>query len=564
MQEQPVSRNANSPDARKMKIGIISVFTDYHRRGAHHRGVLQPQIGPLIAALLPGDADIHVVNDAWDDPDWTRRYDLLFVSCLHSDFDRARQISHYWRRRGAKTVLGGTMASTHASLCAPYFDAIAVGDPEALVAEIVADFEAGRLQSRYVATPFDARRVPHPRLDLAAHQQVLPLAIEATRGCPFTCEFCALTGIGTRFHTRPAQDIAAELAAGQRLLAGIASWLHRRIAIFYDNNLGGNPSHMRAVCEEIAPLGIRWGACVTFNVIRDEQNVRALARGGCRCVFVGLESFNGETIHEMGKHQNILSETEAAIRLCHDNGILVMAGLMLSPSNDSLEYIEAVPRHLRAVGLHVPTYICFETPFPGTPHFQRLAAAGDGALMPNTLLRDLNGYTLAVPPRFGTPAQFIEAFRYTTEKVYSRRSRLLKFFSDLPRLALRGRAAPLLFNFYELLFADGRLNAARNFIAGIDIEPPETHAIPFTDADFDSAKHRAFITEPWRVSDENGRVLPMWRASTTLYRAKGRVNNVAPQAATPASHAPSPVSHATSRGPAVAPLALAGDGFAGR
>jgi hypothetical protein len=129
---------------------------------------------------------------------------------------------------------------------------------------------------------------------------------------------------------------------------------------------------------------------------------------------------------------------------------------------------------------------------------------------------------------------------------------------------LRGRAAPLLFNFYELLFADGRLNAARNFIAGIDIEPPETHAIPFSDADFDSAEHRAFITEPWRVSDENGRVLPMWHASTTLYRARGRLNNATPLAATPSSRVPLPESHATARVSAAAPLALAGNGFSGQ
>lgn len=53
-----------------MKVGVIAVFTDYHRRGAHHRGVLQPQIGPLIAALLPDDAEIHVVNDTWEEPDF--------------------------------------------------------------------------------------------------------------------------------------------------------------------------------------------------------------------------------------------------------------------------------------------------------------------------------------------------------------------------------------------------------------------------------------------------------------------------------------------------------------
>jgi hypothetical protein len=90
-----------------VRVGVISVFTDYHRRGRHHRGVLQPQIGPLVAALLPPEVEVDVVNDTWEDPDWSRDYDLVFLSALHSDFDRARQISHYYRRRGARTVLGG-------------------------------------------------------------------------------------------------------------------------------------------------------------------------------------------------------------------------------------------------------------------------------------------------------------------------------------------------------------------------------------------------------------------------------------------------------------------------
>ena len=67
--------------------------------------MLQPQAGPLIAALLPPGVEVDVINDTWEDPDWRRDYDLLFISCLHSDFDRARQISHYWRRRGASARL---------------------------------------------------------------------------------------------------------------------------------------------------------------------------------------------------------------------------------------------------------------------------------------------------------------------------------------------------------------------------------------------------------------------------------------------------------------------------
>ena len=105
-----------------MHIGIIQTFIDYHRRGRPNSGPLQPGIGPLLAALLPAYEDIEVIHETLQRPDWNKRYDLVFISCLHSEFDRARQLSHYWRRRGAKTVLGGTFASTYSHLCRPYFD----------------------------------------------------------------------------------------------------------------------------------------------------------------------------------------------------------------------------------------------------------------------------------------------------------------------------------------------------------------------------------------------------------------------------------------------------------
>jgi hypothetical protein len=507
-----------------VKVGIISVFTDYHRMGAHNRGALQPQVGRLIAALLPPGTEIDIVNDVWEDPDWSRDYDLVFLSCLHSDFDRARQISHYWRRRGAKTVLGGTMASTYTTLCAPYFDAIAVGDPESIVQRIVDDFGRGELKPVYVASAFDARRVPHPRLDIAARKQVLPLAVEATRGCPFTCEFCALTGIGTRFQVRSANLVAAEIAAGQRSLTGLVPWWLRHIAIFYDNNLGGNPTHMRELCDAFAPLGIRWGVCVTFNVICDPRNLEALAKGGCRCVFVGLETFNPETLLHMGKRQNVIEETRAAVELCHEHGILVMAGLMLSPSTDSIDYIDSIPQHLREIGLHVPTYVCFETPFPGTPHFKKLAASGEGAFLPNTLLRDLNGYTLAVPPKQASAGDFVAAYKRLYHTVYSRRSRLRKFLSDVPRFARSGYVVPILFDLYELFSEGVSLNEERNFLAGLDIEPPEARAVPLAESDFQSEEEYERIMQPWRVSDERGRALPMWGGARPLYGPKGRVN----------------------------------------
>ena len=76
-----------------MKIGIFSVYVDYHRRGRKNRLAMQPGIGPLLAGLLPPDDEIEVVNETSRDPDWERDYDLLLISSLHPHFDRELHLS---------------------------------------------------------------------------------------------------------------------------------------------------------------------------------------------------------------------------------------------------------------------------------------------------------------------------------------------------------------------------------------------------------------------------------------------------------------------------------------
>ena len=516
-----VRHGQNDGERHTVKVGIVSVFTDYRRGGRHLRGPLQPQIGPLVAALLSPDVEVDVVNDAWDDPDWSRDYDLVFISALHSEFDRARQMSHYWRRRGAKTVIGGPFASTYPQLCRPFFDAVVVGDPESTVPRVHADFAAGRLAPHYRAGPYDPEAVPTPRFDLAAGRPLVPLAFEATRGCPFTCEFCTLTGLGTRFHTRATARVVRDIRAGQRMLRGRSAWWQRRIVGFMDNNIGGSRSWLRELCDALAPLDVRWASCITFNVLRDDAMLDRLSASGCRLVYVGLESFNPAALADMQKRQNVLGDVRRVVDACRSRGILLTAGLMLDPRVDTVDYVDRIPDYLAASGLHVPTYIAFETPFPGTPHFKRLAAERGHALLPGALLRDFTGYTMVTAPRHATPQAFVAAYRRAHERVYSAATRARKLADDLPRLLRRGYLAPALADIGQVVRFSPALAAGRTPIAGLDIAPPET--VPLTDADFASEAERTAIMAPWAVTGPDGAVLPHWLGARPAYLARGRV-----------------------------------------
>lgn len=494
-----------------MRVGIISVFTDYHRRGRHHRGFLQPQVGPLIAALLPADVCCEVINDTWTDPDWTRDYDLLFLSCLHSDFDRARQISHYWRRRGAKTVLGGPLATLYPQLAGPFFDAVVCGDPEATVPRVYEDFRRNALKPLYRSPEASSHAPPTPRFDLVASQQIAPQSMEITRGCPFTCRFCTLTALGTRFLTRDLDDVRRDLRAAAHVVRRSWSPLKRRFAAFYDNNLGGNLPYLRAFCAAIEPFGLLWASCVTFNVICQEDLVALMGRSGCRYLFVGLESFNEETLEVMGKRQNVVRKTREAIDRCHRHGIFLAAGLMLSPINDRREYFETIPRRLTECGLTMPTYISFETPFPGTPHFHDILRGSDTKLLPNALLQDFNGYTLVTEPRHMSASEFVEGYKRLHREIYCLSRAWRKVAHDVPSLLRSGSVFSPLATLYESLFDWQPLTRRRTFITGTEDDYPESRRVPLHDSDFDSDAQRAAIMDPWRVSDGEGEILPMWK-----------------------------------------------------
>ncbi len=499
-----------------LRVAIISVFTDYHRRAGHHRGGLQPQIGPLIAALLPDWCDVDIVNDTWRDPDWGRNYDLVFLSCLHADFDRARQISHYYRRRGANTVLGGGMASSYPQLCAPHFDAVVVGDPEDTVADVARDAAARRLKPLYRSGPYQAERVPVPRMAPVARQQVFPLSLEATRGCPFACDFCALTALGTRHELRPVENVVRDLLAGQQALraAGVAAW-KRRLVVFYDNNLAGNLKWFRQLCLALKPLGLEWGACLTFNVIANRELLKLMFDCGCRAVFVGLETFNPATLADINKPQNRIERAAQAIAQARDEGILVIAGLITSPLHDSVDDLQAMPQQLLDCGLHVPSFISFETPIPGTPFFDRMAGSPTPQFLPHATLADFSAYTLTLYPHRAALQDYVDAWFASMRRIYAPRRRLAKLADDLPRLLRAGSTTAAVLDVGDMWMTDFKPAAGRTFIAGTDLAPPER--VPFDDSDFDSDAQRQAVQGATRVTDGAGRVLPQWLRAQKIH-----------------------------------------------
>lgn len=379
-----------------MRIAIICTYTHPTRLHLKEPSIMQSAVSELLAALCPEDAEVEIFNEKEADIPLDRHWDLVFFSYLHAYYEHTKVLSALFRARGMVTVAGGRHASHFSADCSKWFDSVIVGEPERNVPALIADFQRNELKPRYALPPaFDA--VPTYRYDLvdfSKNRYRLP-GIEASRGCPFTCNFCVLTG-WEKYRYRPVAEVTRDIQQKMRFNKN-AFGAFDDAFIFLDNNLGGSPKYLRELCEALIPLKKTWGCALTWNVLQDEELVRLMSRAGCRYIYSGLESLDPESIASMGKRQNRLKDTGQTIRRVYESGILMSFGLIVGSDGDTDDYLERLPEYLDDLGPSCVTFLGIVCPYPETPFFETVAR--EGRLLPNVISRDLDGYTLCHRPK---------------------------------------------------------------------------------------------------------------------------------------------------------------------
>jgi len=404
-----------------VRIAIIAIYTDPTRLPRKERSPMQSAVPELIAGLCPPSAELELIHEKEQDVPLDRDWDLVFFSYMHSGYEHAKVLSTLFRARGMKTVAGGRHAELYPDDCLRWFDAVVTGDAEANVPQLVQDAEDGRLGRRYDArtSRLEVRPWRWDLIDYRRNRVRLP-TLEASRGCPYSCGFCVLTG-RERYRYRPVQDVVEDVRARltwNRNFGGVLSdWFG-----FFDNNLGGSRAYLRELCEGLAPLRKTWGCAASFDVLRDRETVRLMARAGCRYVYTGLESLDAEALRTMNKPQNRLREVDRVIRHCYEEGVVLSFGLLVGSDGDTNEYLERLPGYLADLRYFSVTFVGIICPYPGTPFFAELAR--EGRILPDATIRDFDGYTVCHAPK-----------RISPDEVADHYPRLCRELSSLGRVA---------------------------------------------------------------------------------------------------------------------------------
>lgn len=183
----------------------------------------------------------------------------------------------------------------------------------------------------------DLRALPLADEDLwASVDPAVPdlwVPIEARRGCPNRCSYCATSQIqGKTIRSREPVAVAESMARMAK--AGL-----RRFYIV-DNSFNLPESYALDLCgaiERTAP-GVQW-RCILYPHRVSEELVVAMARAGCVEVAVGFESGSAPILRALNKHFST-SDVRMTVDLLGRHGIRRVGFLLLGGPGETRETVD--------------------------------------------------------------------------------------------------------------------------------------------------------------------------------------------------------------------------------
>ena len=199
-------------------------------------------------------------------------------------------------------------------------------------------------------------------------KRYLPLGlVEATRGCRFNCEFCAIQTVFQRSHTsRPMDDLLAEVEEVR----------DRALVFFVDDNIAGDLERGKEMLRALVPMKIRWVSQMSIDAAHDEEYLALLRESGCQGVLIGFESLNPGNLKSMGKSFNLGNGGyERALANLARFGIRLYGTFVFGYDEDTPTSFLETARFAMERGFYIAAFNHL-TPFPGTPLYHRLETEG--------------------------------------------------------------------------------------------------------------------------------------------------------------------------------------------
>lgn len=272
----------------------------------------------------------------------------------------------------------------------PLFDFGCIGDGEDLIVELADAFEAGDLENlseiagliyrndeKIVQNPLrplgknELDRYPFPdwnKLNSDLYMRSVPYkgmvkaaSFISTRGCPFKCNYCAVSTMtgASKIRIRSAENVLDELD----ILVNEQGFKH---IVFNDETLTINRKRMYEICSGIHERGLdfTWEGQTRADLI-DKEILETMRDAGLVRIAFGIENGNQEIL-DLLKKEETLDEIEDAINLSHDIGLVVRGSVIIGSPYENIKMVKKTIRHLLGIRGLTQALVNIMQPYPGT------------------------------------------------------------------------------------------------------------------------------------------------------------------------------------------------------
>jgi len=392
-----------------MKIRLIQPRMSLRPMDSEFKRLMAPSLALLtLASLTPKHHEVYIEDENVREITFDDEPDLVGITVNVDTSIHAYKIADTYRKRKIPVILGGIHVSVNPVEALRHADSVCIGEAEELWDEILSDVQKGELKERYYnPNPTDLSKVPILKREFVNSSKYLYTnVVVASRGCPFSCEFCynSCEYVHHKYRNRKIEDVIEEIKS-----------LKTKHIMFIDDNFIGNINWTRSFLKEIKPLKLKWNAAVSANIWHHLDLLDEMSQCGCQSLFIGFESINKRSTDNVNKHQNHSIDYEKLIKEIHARKMMVNASFVFGLDYDGPDTFKntldwLVKNKVETMTAHILT------PYPGTQLYKRFMEENR---IIDFNLSNYNTSHVVFKPKNMTPDELMKGYLWIYKEFYS-------------------------------------------------------------------------------------------------------------------------------------------------